>query len=200
MSEDSIQEKSSEVTEEKKQEDQFVSRKAYQEVSTDMHNYKNTNKDLKAELEKLRADEATRVESEQVKNGEFQALADSYKQKFEESEASRQAEKARVVDLNKMQQISEVVGGFQRSEYAQLAVNLENIKLDENGLIDRATLDAEAVRIKQDHPHLIRSSKGPQLPNEAAGTHSTPLAYKDAIKACKTQEELTALMDKHGRL
>ena len=193
--------KTPEVTgdEQKKPEEKFVPKQAYQEVSNDLHKYKAERNDLKAELEKLRADDAARVEAEQLKNGEHQKIADSYKQKFEESEAQRKSDKDKVVNLSKLHSIEKAVGGFHKSIYAKIAVNLDNIKLDENGLITDESLQAEAARIKQEHPALLKAATKGKLPGEAPGEHDTPKDYNSAVRACKTQEELNALMVKNGR-
>lgn len=196
MDKDSIPKVTEEV--EEKPEDKFVSKRAYQEVSADMHTYKKEMKSLQAEVEKMRADESSRLEAEQVKNGEFQKLADSYKQKFEEADAARQAEKEQVVNFHKLHSVENAIGGFQRSEYAKMAVNLDAIKVDENGIIDEESLKLETSRIRQEHPSLLKTTDKPRLPNLAPGEKPN-LSYTQAIKECKTMNELRALIEKNGR-
>lgn len=196
---DSIQ-TPTEVPVETKPEEAFVSKKAYQEVTSDMMKYKEERKALKAELERLRADEQARNEAEQRSRGEYQKIADTYKQKFEESEAQRLSERKRVEDLHKLHHLEKAVGGFQRSEYAKIAADLNAIKLDDNGIVDEASLLAEATRIKQQHPALLKNDPKLKLPSDAPGQQQAPQDYSEALKNCKTQKELTDLMKKHGRL
>lgn len=188
---------------ETKPEDQFVPKKAYQEVSSDMMKYKEQMKNLKAELEKLRADEQSRLEAEQRKNGEYQKIADTYKLKWEQAEAQREAERHRVENLHKLHHLEKAVGGFQKSEYAKIAANLDAIKLDENGMVVEETLAAEAQRIRQEHPALLKSDSKVKLPSDAPGQNDQPMDYIQALKALQkrggTIKELTDLMEKHGR-
>lgn len=186
------------IQDQTKQEEAFVSKKAYQEVSSDMIKYKTEMKALRAELEQAKADEQTRVESEQMKNGEYQKLADSYKSKYEESEAKAAASRDRVTNLHKLHSVEKHIGGFERSEYAKIATNLDAIKIDDDGFIDEESLRMEVERIKQEHPALLKTSEKPTLPNNAPG-ESSNLSYNEAIKQCKSMKELKALMEKNGR-
>lgn len=183
-----------------KHEDKFVARDAYQTVSTDMMKYKEERNNLKAELEKLKTDEQTRLEVEQLKNGEFQKLADSYKQKFEESEAMRVADTQKIIDREKLFELEKALGGFKKSEYASFAVNLSAVELDEYGKPVKESLDKEVTRIRQEHPSLLNAGVKPNLPNLAPGEQGSPLSYEEGLRKCTTQKELTDYMTKHGRL
>lgn len=181
-------------------EPKVVSAQAYKEVSADLHKFKEQKKALEQEVQRLKAEEAARNEAEALKKGEFQKVADDYRKKFEESEAKRQAEMKRVIDLQKLHSIDAAIGGFQRPEYSKIAVNLEALKVTEDGFIDQESLKAEADRIKREHAVLLKNHSTQKLPAQASQGSSDPLSYKEQVKQCKSIAELTALMEKHKKV
>lgn len=174
--------------------DEFVSKKAYVEVKADMMAYKEQMKSLKAEIEKYKADDVARQEAESRANGEYQKLADSYRQKYEESEAKRKSERESVLNLHKLNAVDKAVGGFIRSEYAKMVTKLDALKVDENGLIDEESISSEVARIRQEHPALLKSLPKPQLPSQAPGTAPTPSSLEEKLRNAKSIKEIEDLM------
>ena len=183
-----------EVIVEKDAKDEFVPKKAYVDVKNDMMSYKEKMRGLQAELEKYKADDVARQEAEARAKGEYQKIADSYRQKYEESEAKRKSERESVVNLHKLNAIDKAIGGFVRSEYAKMATKLDAIKLTEDGLLDEESINAEVARIRQEHPALLKSASRPQLPSQAPGTAPSPASFEEKLRSAKTIQELEAML------
>lgn len=146
--------------------DEFVSKKAYSEVTTDMHKYKSKLKETEALLNQLKAEkEAQEIEEKKAKQ-EWELLYKSEAQKREQLERERTEEKSKFLDYHKKQALISKLGGFKKDEYACF-VNVNSIQLDDSGNIVEDTLEAEVNRIRQNYSDLLKTQTSVTLPNEA---------------------------------
>jgi hypothetical protein len=155
---DGTEQPSNETTVSKSQED-FVSKKAYEEVTKDMHKFKSRYKEAsaaKAEYEaKLKA-----IEEEKLKEQEnYKALSEKYQQELEELKHSVQTEKQRNEEIIRKNALKQELGGLVKDQYLSL-IDLNEIEINENGLPDKDSLLAVANKFREEHGVLIQSTKG----------------------------------------
>lgn len=158
-----------EIKEEKKIEEvkeEFVSKKAYGEVSSDMHRYKAELKDTKAMLSQLRADADSAKNEKLAEEGKWEDLYKNQSTKMEKLEAERTKEQNDVVNFHKKNSVLNSIGGFKNDEYNTF-IKSDNINVNEDGSLDRVSLDAEIDRIRQTYPELLKSGTSQKLPNNA---------------------------------
>ena len=162
MSEENVvvgddQNTSNEPTVSQSQED-FVSKKAYEEVTKDMHKFKARFKEAsaaKAEYEaKLKA-----IEEEKLREQEnYKALSENYKKELEELKHSVQSEKQRNNEIIRKNALKQELGNI-KDQYLSL-VDLNEIEINEHGLPDKDSLLAVANKFREEHSVLIQSTKG----------------------------------------
>lgn len=154
-------------SEEVNQEDgEFVPKKAYSEVTQDMHKYKSKLKETEAILNQLKAEKEMAEEQSLKENEQWKTL---YEKKAEEAKklGSELTEKeARFINFHKKNAVIRELGGFKKDEYNSF-INVNNVEMDDNGNIVHDSLIAEVNRLKQSYPELIKSSQPQNLPTDA---------------------------------
>lgn len=157
--------KNEEVKKETPQED-FVSKKAYQEVSTDMHRYKQELRETQARLNEIQAEKEAREREALAEQGKWEELYKKNQQELEAAKQERASEQNKFVDYHKKNSVLNKVGGFKRDEYNKF-IDVNNIEMNEDGSIDEASLELEVDRIRQSYPELLKTGSGTKLPNDA---------------------------------
>lgn len=164
-----VEQKEVEVIEqENESKDDFVSKKAYQDVSNDMHKYKNDLRDAKAMLAQIKADKEVADKERLAEEGKWQELYESNQGELESLRSARKDEQNKFVDYHKKNSVLNKIGGFKRDEYNNF-IDVESIKMNEDGSIDDETLTAEIDRVRQNYPELLKKASTTKLPNEAPG-------------------------------
>lgn len=141
------------------QHEDYVSKKAYEEVTKDMHKFKARAKEAaaaKAEYEaKLKA-----IEEEKLREQEnWKALSENYKTELETLKSSVNAEKQRNQEIIRKNALKQELGGNIKDQYLSL-VDLNQIEINEHGLPDKDSLLEVANKFREEHGVLIQSSKG----------------------------------------
>lgn len=154
-------------------EEEFVSKKAYEEVTVSMHKQKEEARKAKAELARIQAEIDAQRKATAEEKGEFKRL---WEQELEEKnalKAERLAEKEKFINHHKRSAVIELVGAFKKAEYAN-TINVSAIELDENDNIIKSSVEAEANRIRQNYPELLAVSTSTHMPATAPKTGATP--------------------------
>lgn len=87
-----------------------------------------------------------------------------------------------IANSMKRQALEREIGGFAHPDYAKFA-QLDSIPLAEDGSVDLEALSREAARIREVHPHLLKTSPA-SLPN------GSPVSAVGGTKPAPTAEEL----------
>ena len=166
---DSDQERVQPVEESAPTQNDYVARKAYEEVSTDMHKYK----------AKLKAEAAARAEAEaklkaieeakMVEQNQFQELYEREKKAREDAEVARQQEKDLYLRSVKLSALKSELGGNVKDEYLQFA-NVESIEIKEDGSLSSESIQSVANQFRQDHPSLVGKNESVNITNQAAAS------------------------------
>ena len=150
----------------------FVPKKAFSDVSNDMHKYKAKLKETEAILNQLKAEKDTRDIEEKKEKQQWEQLYQTSEEKLRKIEAERSQEKNKFLDYHKKQALISKLGGFKKDEYASF-VNVDSIQLDDNGNVVQESLDAECNRIRQNYPDLLKTQNSQPLPSEAPRSFNT---------------------------
>ena len=176
-----------ESTNQQKEEEDFVPKKAYLEVTQDMHKYKKDFKTTQAELNELRMklEEQQRQRDEEQEN--WKKLYEESKAKAEESASQLSAKEKRLTDMVKLNAVRSQIGELVKDDFLKF-VPLDKVEVDENGLPDNNSVKEVAEWFKQEFPMTLkRSSKG-----SVPATAPTPARHAptNSKKSYKNKDEL----------
>jgi hypothetical protein len=151
--------------------EEFVARKAYEEVTNDMHKFKRQAKEAeaaKAEYEaKLRAMEEERLRE----NEQWKELAEKRAQELEAVQSEIKNKDERFNTAVKKAALKQELGTSVRDEYLSFA-DVNAIEIDENGSLNMDSLRAVANKFREEHGSLIPPAR-PESTSKAAPTGQT---------------------------
>jgi chromosome segregation ATPase len=165
MNEETTGSKAETVIEEAGKEE-FVSKKAYGEVSSSMHKYKSELKDTRARLNELEEEKRAAEKEALAEQGKWEELYNKNQEELTAVKNERANEQDKFVDYHKKNSVLNKVGGFKRDEYNKF-IDVNAISMNEDGSIDNASLELEIDRIRQTYPELLKEGSGTKLPNSA---------------------------------
>lgn len=169
-----LQEQKDAETKLEQEKEEFVSKKAYEEVSKDMHSYKSKLKELEAIANQLKAEKEAQEHENLAEQNRWQELAEINAQKAKEAADALKNTNAKYENDQKKNLVTAELGGFKLPEYASF-INVDNVDLE-----NIETVKAEADRIRQIHGSLLKSSNSRDLPNDAPAGHSPKeLSYEN---------------------
>lgn len=170
---------------------EFVSRKAYEEVATDMHKYKRQLKEYQASLNEYQT-KLKQIEEDKLKE------QDRWKELYEKSTSELEAERKRNNESRsqylrsvKMSALKQELGGKIKDVYLSHA-ELDKIEFKEDGSIDSESLLAVANDFRKQHSQLIPSSDNTDITSHAPKSFDSNSGAKD-LKSM-TMDEKVALL------
>lgn len=146
--------------------DAFVPKKAYQEVSKDMLKYKTEMKNLAAQLSQLQAEKEAKEVAQLQEQEKWHDLYKKSEAKLAQLAQERDTERNKFVDFHKKNAVIEKLGGFKKPEYTKF-INTNEIEMNEDGSIVEDSINAQVEKIRKTYPELIKSSPKGELPNAA---------------------------------
>lgn len=159
----------SEVSKPKEDSNKFVSAKAYEEVSKDMHRFKSRTKELEAAHNELLAQLKAQDEAKLIEQNKWEEIAKT-------REAELEAERKRAMDKEhkfnrslKMSALKSELGGSIKDTYL-IHADLEGISFKEDGTIDSESLLDVANKFRQEHGQLIAPTNNVNITGQAAST------------------------------
>lgn len=167
----------------------FVSKKAYEDVSKDMHKFKSKTKELEAALNEYQA---------KMKSIEEQKLAEEnrYKELYEKRTAELEAEKSKAVEQQtrftkslKIVELKKELGGNIRDEYLVHA-DVNAIEFNEDGSLNKDSLVTVANKFRAQHGALIPRTENANITGHAA---STGVVAPKSVKEMTFAEKVEAL-------
>ncbi|MCK5605124.1 hypothetical protein KAR91_24755 [Candidatus Pacearchaeota archaeon] len=163
-----------------------VARKAYEEVSGDMHKYKAKNKQLDLELSEYKAKLKTIEESKMKEQSQWQELYDREKEKTGDLESKLSNEKNLFMRSVKLQALKSELGAV-KDIYLQNA-NIDDIIINDDGSLGSESVKSVANNFRQVFPEVIPSVSGlnitAQSPGEFNQINEKPLgelSYEDKV-------------------
>lgn len=167
---------------------EFVPAKAYEEVTRDMHKYKNGIKEREAQINELRAQLKAQEEAKLRENEQWQEIAKRREAELEEVKTKYTQETSSFQRAVKRTALKQELGGKIKEEYLQFA-NLDAIQMDEGGIVDTESLREVANEFRKQHGQLIPQEQA----NEITG-HDTSIQEIGSQKKVSemTSDELLA--------
>jgi hypothetical protein len=175
------------ATEEEKE--AFVSKKAYEEVSSSMHKHKSKAKELEAAVNELRAQMKAQ---EEAKLQETQQYKELYERREAELEAARK-EAAQVKNqylvTAKRNALKQELGGKVKDEYLSFA-DLESIAVSDDGSIDAEAVRMVANEFRKQHSQLIPATDNANITGQAPGNFTAQKPDTKNMSAAELREYL----------
>lgn len=163
--------------------EQFVSKKAYEDVSSDMHKYKSKVKEAEARSNEYEARLKAIEEEGLKKNQQWEELYNKANTELENERQSSIDKDKRLMNTVKRNALKQELGSGVKDEYLKFA-NIDAIEFDDNGHLVKDSLQAVANNFRQEHSQLI-----PTNPN----ANPTGMAPADGLspKKEKTLNEMS---------
>lgn len=149
---------------EKKEE--FVSKKAYEDVKSDMFKFKTQMKEQEALLNQMRADKDLIENEKLAEQGKWEEIAQKSKLELDTMRSERNVENEKFINFHKKNSVLQEIGGFKKTEYSNF-INVDNIELNDDGSVNGESMKVESDRIRQNYAELLNNSSSNKLPNEA---------------------------------
>jgi len=150
-------------------EEEFVSRKAYIEVSQDMHKYKEQLKETKAQLNEFMTQQEAEKEQKLKEQERFKELFEKKEKELEEYRAQVEQNKSSLIKQQKLNAVLAEVGKLEKPEFSQF-IPLDSVKINEDGSIDPASVKEVAESFRQEFGMCVKKTSNPPLPSNAPTT------------------------------
>lgn len=149
------------------QESEFVSKKAYEDVSKDMHKYKSETKELRAGLNELQSMLKAQEEQKLAEANNYKTLWEKQKAELEEQKARSAQQESKFVKSLKAIELKKELGANINDAYL-IHANVDAIEFNEDGTVNRETLVTVANSFRQQHGALIPKSENVNITGHAA--------------------------------
>lgn len=159
-------ESSEEISNGAKEEAKTVAFKSYQKSLDQEKAAKAKARELEAQVNEYQAKLEAMENEKLAEQGKWKELAEKEREKAEQRAKELEGERSRFLEYHKKQAVIGALGGFKRDEYASF-INVESISVDENGVPSKEGIEAEADRIRANHPELLKSNVSGSLNPEA---------------------------------
>jgi len=157
--------------------EEYVSRKAYEEVTRDMHKFKKEREEFKAARNELEAQLKAQEESKMHEKEQFKELFEKRNAELDLLRKEAETERNRFTNATKRAALNQELGGRVKEEYLNFA-DLNSVVLTEDGNIDRESVRNVANNFRKEHGQLIPNSESQEITGHApTGNHqiATPL-------------------------
>lgn len=171
----------------------YVSAKAYEEVSKDMHKFKSRAKELEAAHNEVLAQLKAQEEAKLMEQNKWEEIAKNREAEIQQIKRDLQEKDSRFTRSVKMQALKQELGGKVKDVYLQHA-ELNSIGIRDDGSVDSETLLQVANKFRQEHGQLIPSDQNVNITGQAASTiDSFPAKSVNEMTMAEKQEALNAI-------
>lgn len=179
------------------EENQYVPRKAYEEVTSDMHKYKSKVKDAHAKLNEYEA-RLKSIEEEKLKEqNRWKELYEKEQHERAKIEEERSRDRKLYLESVKLSALKSELGGDVRPEYLRFA-DLDSIQIDETGTLSSESVKEVANQFRQNHPSLIPSSNDTNITSAPAASSTNVQQGPKDISQMSIQEKMEMLARMKG--
>jgi hypothetical protein len=147
------------------EEDKFVSKSAYEEVSKDMHKYKSTNKELLAKLNEREAEIKAIEEGRMAEQNQWKELAERREKEKADAEAALKRTQEHYTRSVKMSALLQELGDVKPKYLAH--ADLDGISVHEDGSVNSETVIQVANKFRQENPELVPGKNNVNITDNA---------------------------------
>lgn len=142
--------------------EQVVSKKAYEEVSRDMHKNKQKAKELEAQLNELTTQLKVQEEAKMLEEKRYKELYEKTQAEIEEERRRATEKEQQYMRSVKVSALQQELGGNINSKYLSFA-NLDSVSIKDDGSVDSESLREVANEFRKEHGQLIPKSDNTQI-------------------------------------
>lgn len=153
------------VSQEPKQE-QYVSKKAYEEVTRDMHKNKQKAKELEVAYNELQAQLKAQEEAKLHEQERWKELYEKRETELADERKNAQEQQSRYLKSVKLSALKQEIGANIKDDYLSFA-DLSSISFNDDGSIDKDTLHEVANSFRKEHGQLIPQSDNVNITGQA---------------------------------
>lgn len=164
--------------------EQFVSRKAYEEVTRDMHKFKKEREELKAGFNELQAQLKAQEEAKMQENEQWKQLYEKRESELEEERNKAKESNIRFTNAVKRSALKQELGGKVKDEYLSFA-DLSSISMSEDGMVDSETLRNVANDFRKQHGQLIPKEEGGEITGHGSTVDNVQQKFNPVGKSAK---------------
>lgn len=175
----------------KQEEDKFVAKSAYEEVSKDMHRYKSAAKEAAAKAAELEARMKSIEEAKLVEEKRYEELYSKERDAREKAEQALKNTNEHYMKSVKMTALVRELGGNIKTKYLQHAA-LDEIIVHDDGSLSSESVTKVANKFRQENPELVPAQNAGNINDVAPG--NTPLTTKEKRIEDMSQDEKRALL------
>ena len=169
----------------------YVARKAFEEVSQDMHKYKKSMKDAIAKNNEFEAKLRAIEEEKMQENEQWKELYEKQKQEAEQIRQQRDQDRMIMKNSVKKSALKSELGNI-KSEYLDFA-SLDDIEVNEDGSINTDSLHKVANDFRSQHAQLIPASSGSDITGNAPPSSSSLTPKTRSLGDMSLEEKKAAL-------
>lgn len=153
--------------------DSFVKRSAYEEVSRDMHKYKQKAKELEASVNEFQTQLKAQEEQKMQEQEQWKELYEKRQAELEQYRKQAEMERNKSVQTVRLSALRQEIGANVRDEYLKFAP-LDSIVVNDDGTIDKDSLREAANTFRKEHGQLIPSTDSTNITGHAASSPTAP--------------------------
>ena len=183
--------------------EQFVHKKAFEDVTKDMHKYKSALKDKQAYIAELEAKQAAIEESALAEKQQYKTLFEKRDAEFQRLQNEVEERDRKYLEAVKKNALKAELGNRIKDEYLVHA-DISSIQFSEGSTIDRDSLIAVANQFRQNHPELVPTMQQVQhtgmapISNSTVGSNLKPLSQMNETEK-RTLLKNPALMEEYRK-
>lgn len=170
--------------------EQYVAKKAYEEVSRDMHKYKSQAKEVAALKNELEAKLKSIEESKLMDEKRWQELYEKEKEEKESLNSARQKDLDMYLRSAKKSALKQELGGKVKDVYLNHA-SIDEIEIGDDGTLSSESVLQVANKFRNEFPEVIPSSDNLNITGNASPTQiaNEELSFEERLKKMTTEEK-----------
>ena len=170
------------------EQEEYVAKKAYQEVTKDMHKFKARNKEKDLKINELETKLKAIEEAKLVENQRFEELYHREKEEADKLRQARENEKKLYERAVKLSALKSELGGNVKDDYLKFA-DVDRIEIREDGTLSSESVQDVANSFRQEHPALVGKSTQINITHPAAATNVNHSQPEKTLETMSTKEK-----------
>ena len=192
VSDEKSQTSQTESTQETKE--QYVAKKAYEEVSKDMHKYKSKAREVEAMKNELESKLKSIEEQKLMEEKRWQELYEKEKEEKSQLAEQREQDFERYLKSAKLAALKQELGGAVKDVYLNHA-NINEIEIKEDGTLSSESVLNVANQFRKDYPEVIPNTQNLNITSPSSPTQFAESEDKNDLSKM-SYEQKAALLDK----